>query len=80
MFITVFLATGTTSAQSPALNEVEGMENLEKVKRAKFRETYVDTGVDFSKYNKLYLGGALCDYRDVGPAKRTRLYTGDAIA
>jgi hypothetical protein len=45
---------------------------LEKVKRAKFRETYVNTGVDFSQYNKLYLGDAYFDYRDVGPAERTR--------
>lgn len=45
---------------------------LEKVKRAKFRETYVDTGVDFSQYTKLFLGDAYFDYRDVGPAKRTR--------
>ena len=45
---------------------------LEKVKRAKFRETYVNTGVDFSGYEKLYLGDAYFDYRDVGPAQRTR--------
>jgi len=45
---------------------------LEKVKRAKFRETYVDTGVDFSQYKKLYLGDAYFDYRDVGPAQRSR--------
>lgn len=45
---------------------------LEKVKRAKFRETYVNTAVDFSHYNKLYLGDAYFDYRDVGPAQRTR--------
>lgn len=45
---------------------------LEKVKRAKFRETYIDTGVDFSQYTKLFLGEAYFDYRDVGPAQRTR--------
>jgi hypothetical protein len=45
---------------------------LEKVKRAKFRETYVDTGVDFSRYTNLYLGDAYFDYRDVGPAQRSR--------
>lgn len=45
---------------------------LEKVKRAKFRETYVNTGVDFSQYKNLYLGDAYFDYRDVGPAQRTR--------
>lgn len=78
VLVLVFLVAGSVSAQSPAINEMEGMENLEKVKRAKFRETYVDTGVDFSKYNKLYLGEALYDYRDVGPAKRTRMYTGSS--
>ena len=45
---------------------------LEKVKRAKFRETYVDTGVDFKRYKNLYLGDAYFDYRDVGPAQRSR--------
>jgi hypothetical protein len=45
---------------------------LEKVKRAKFRETYVNTGVDFTKYKNLYLGEAYFDYRDVGPPQRTR--------
>lgn len=62
-------------AQDDGLAVVEGGENLEKVKRASFRDTYVNTGADFSKYNKLYLGDALFDYRDVGPAERTRGYS-----
>ena len=45
---------------------------LEKVKRAKFRETNVNTGVDFGQYKNLYLGDAYFDYRDVGPPQRTR--------
>jgi len=62
-------------AQEGDLAAVEGGENLEKVKRASFRDTYVNTSVDFSRYNKLYLGDALFDYRDVGPAERSRGYS-----
>ncbi|MBT8064337.1 MAG: DUF3313 domain-containing protein [Gammaproteobacteria bacterium] len=69
--LTLFLA-GFAQAQDNPLAEVEGADDLEKVKRAKFRETYVNTGVDFTRYSKIYLGDALFDYRDVGPAERSR--------
>lgn len=61
-------------AQTDDLAYVAGAEELEKVKRARFRETYVNTGIDFSNYDKLYLGDAFFDYRDVGPAQRSRSY------
>ncbi len=70
-----FLLALPLAAQQPNLATVEGAADLEKVKRAKFRETYVNTGVDFSRYSKVYLGDALFDYRDVGPAQRTRSYS-----
>ncbi len=59
-------------AQEPSLATMEGADDLEKVKRAKFRETYVNMNADFTRYNKLYLGDAFFDYRDVGPAQRSR--------
>ncbi len=65
------LVPGTALAakdeQSPLAN-VEGQENLVKVPRAIFRETYVNTQADFSKYDKLFAGDALFDYRDARPA------------
>jgi len=59
-------------AQDNPLAQVDGVDDLEEVKRGKFRETYVNTDVDFSNYDKLYIGNAYFDYRDVGPAQRTR--------
>ena len=75
VFLSLIFAASSSIAQENPLQQVEGAADLEKVKRAKFRETYVNTGVDFSKYNKLYLGDALFDYRDVGPAQRSRTYS-----
>jgi hypothetical protein len=45
---------------------------LEKVKKGKFAETYVNPTVDFTRYSKVYLGDAHFDYRDVGPAEKSR--------
>ena len=44
---------------------------LEKVK-SPFRETWVHPDADFTEYDKLYLWEAEFEYRDVGPARRTR--------
>ncbi|MEH6593683.1 MAG: DUF3313 family protein [Halioglobus sp.] len=67
----LFVAFAQADDQS-TLATVEGGADLEKVKYAKFRETYVNTGADFTRYNKLYLGDAYFDYRDVGEPKRYR--------
>lgn len=72
--LTLLLVGGYAQAQDEPLQQVEGAPDLEKVKRGRFRESYVDTSVDFSRYNKLYLGDAFFDYRDVGPAERSRGY------
>lgn len=45
--------------------------HLEKGKSG-FAETWVNPDADFSKYDSLYLWDAEFDYRDVGPARRTR--------
>ena len=36
------------------------------------KETWVHPDADFTQYDKLYLWEALFEYRDVGPARRTR--------
>lgn len=69
------IASQPGMAQIDDLASVEGGDDLERVARARFRETYVDTGVDFSNYDKLFLGDAFFDYRDVGPAPRSRGYS-----
>lgn len=38
----------------------------------KFQETFVLPGVDFGDFNKVYLWEAQFEYRDVGPARKTR--------
>lgn len=71
IFLCFFTATEVLAQENAAPPNTD-TTGLEKVKRAKFRETYVDTGVDFNRYKKLYLGDAYFDYRDVGPAQRSR--------
>jgi len=73
VLVTLFAFVFSALAQENPLAQNEGGPDLEKVKRAKFRETYVNTEADFSRYDKLYIGDALFDYRDVGPAERTRI-------
>ncbi len=45
--------------------------HLEKGKSG-FKETWVNPNTDWTKYNSLYLWEAEFQYRDVGPARRTR--------
>ena len=70
--VIVMAGLGSAWLNASPLQEVEGATDLEKVERARFRETYVNTAVDFTTYSKLYLGDAYFDYRDVGPARRYR--------
>ena len=44
---------------------------LEKVKAA-FRETWVHPDADFTQYDKVYLWEGQFEFRDVGPARRSR--------
>jgi len=37
-----------------------------------FRETFVMPGIDFGDFNKVYFWEAQFEYRDVGPARKTR--------
>ncbi len=55
-----------------AATDATGVENLEKVDGA-FKETWVNPDIDFAKYKNLYLWEATFEYRDVGPARRTRM-------
>lgn len=69
------LCLAATAAYSQENNPDErplgDTEGLEKAKSG-FRETWVNPNADFSQYSKLYLWGAIFEYRDVGPAQRTR--------
>jgi hypothetical protein len=62
---------GTAFAQDPP-DISERYADLEKDKSG-FRETWVVPGADFTKYNKLYIWKAEFQFRDVGPARRTRM-------
>ena len=61
---------GTAFAQDPP-DMSERYADLEEDKSG-FRETWVVPGADFTKYNKLYIWNAEFQFRDVGPARRTR--------
>ena len=66
-----FIALQAAAQQDP-MTAVDGQADLEPVKKAKFRNTYVNTDADFSQYSKLFLGDAFFDYRDEGTAHSTR--------
>ena len=76
--VIVIAGLGSGWLHAASLQEVEGAADLEKVERTRFRETYVNTAADFTTYNKLYLGDAYFDYRDVGPARRYRSFGGSS--
>ena len=46
-------------------------DDMEKVKGA-FKETWVHPDADFTQFSKVYLWEGQFQYRDVGPARRTR--------
>lgn len=63
---------GVASAQEEdETDSADRYSHLEKGKSG-FRETWVAPDADFSKYDKLYLWEAEFQFRDVGPARRTR--------
>jgi hypothetical protein len=58
-------AAGETEAAISGEDElVEG--------KSRFKETWVHPEADFTQYDKLYLWGGVFEFRDVGPAKRSR--------
>ena len=68
-FLVSLLCSGFALAGESPLKQVDGGKDLEKVKRSKFRDTYVKPDVDFSFYKTVYIGEALFDYRDVKLSK-----------
>ena len=61
----------TDTASSDISEAITGEDELVKA-RGKFKETWVNPDADFTQYNKLYLWGAVFEFRDVGPAKKSR--------
>ena len=71
--ITAMLCAFSAGAQEAvdADDTDDAYAHLEKGKSG-FAETWVNPDADFSKYDSLYLWDAEFEYRDVGPASRTR--------
>ena len=68
----IFLGTGNAFAQEVDQHAVEERwGHLEKGKSG-FQETWVNPKANPAKYQHLYLWGAAFQYRDVGPAQRSR--------
>jgi len=67
----VCLASAYAQEGDPADPAEERYGHLEKGKSG-FKETWVNPNTDWTKYNSLYLWEAEFQYRDVGPARRTR--------
>jgi hypothetical protein len=66
------LGLGIAYAQDDANPAVsDSHAELEKVKAA-FKETWVHPDADFTQYDKVYLWEGQFEFRDVGPARKTR--------
>ncbi len=63
--------TSEGEASQETQDVITGEDELVKSK-SRFKETWVHPDADFTQYDKLYLWGAVFDFRDVGPAKRSR--------
>ena len=70
--LSLFVLVAHAQEQERTLATIDDGPDLQKAKRAKFRETYVNTDVDFTQYNKVFLGEALFDYRDAPAPQRYR--------
>jgi len=74
------LVSGAESGAEPGAEEAQTEQQDEASERyselvkekGEFRETWVLPGVDPSKYNKVFLWQGQFQYRDVGPAQKTR--------
>lgn len=65
------IASAQDEAQTEQQNVSDRYDHLERDKSG-FRETWVAPDADFTQYDKLYLWEAEFQYRDVGPARRSR--------
>ena len=75
LLLVLLLVTQTAAAQSQQSDAQPSAssshEQLEKGKSS-FRETWVHPDADFTQYTKLYVWEGQFEYRDVGPARRSR--------
>lgn len=76
LVLTLLGSITASTAQEPTQEEVEKAAeerygHLEKGKSG-FRETWVNPDTNWTYFDKLYLWEAEFQYRDVGPARRTR--------
>lgn len=71
VLVAVLAASPAYAQEADESAAEENYSHLEKGKSG-FRETWVNPGTDFSQYSKIYLWEAEFQYRDVGPARRTR--------
>ena len=72
LLMAALLGVGSTTAQETDEEKAEEWYgHLEKGKSG-FKETWVNPATDWTQFDKLYLWEAEFQYRDVGPARRTR--------
>ena len=66
-----FLGAAVAQDETPA-DTAEAYSHLEKGKSG-FRETWINPNTDWTRFDSLFLWEAEFQYRDVGPARRSRL-------
>lgn len=67
----VVTASSADEVVGQGVDQVVADDELVKGKSS-FRETWVNPNVDFTSYNKILLGDAEFEFRDVGPAQKYR--------
>jgi len=67
----VCLSCPALAQDEPQESADDAYAHLEKGKSG-FQETWINPNTDWTKYDSLYLWEAEFEYRDVGPARRTR--------
>lgn len=73
--VTILVCVGmsftATAQEGDAESDNDAYSHLERGKSG-FKETWVNPNTDWTSYDSLYLWEADFEYRDVGPARRTR--------
>lgn len=64
-------AAGDAQVEQPQAQSEDRYAELVEVD-GKFQETFVMPGVDFGQFDKVFFWEAQFEYRDVGPAQKTR--------
>lgn len=71
VLLTVVLSSSAQAQEPVGTAAAQAMDEMVEV-RSKFKETWVHPAADIGRYSKIMLGEADFEFRDVGPAQKSR--------